>query len=48
MEQIKGRDVEKDEIKQNIGRSPDYADAMSMRGWFDVQPSAIEFAIGFF
>ena len=57
MEQIKGRDVEKDgklkivpkdEIKQNIGRSPDYSDAISMRGWFDLQPDAIEFDIGFF
>jgi len=57
LEQIKGRDVEKDgklkivpkdEIKQNIGRSPDYSDAISMRGWFDLQPVAIEFDIGFF
>ena len=52
LEQIKGRDVEKDgklkivdkeEIKQNIGRSPDYADAISMRCFFDIQPAPIEF-----
>jgi len=57
MEQIKGRDVEKDgklkivdkdEIKQNIGRSPDYADCLSMRLFFELQPASIEFDIGFF
>ncbi len=57
MEQIKGRDVEKDsklkivdkeEIKQNIGRSPDYADCLSMKAFFDLEPSPIEFDIGFF
>ena len=57
LEQIKGRDVEKDgklkivpkdEIKANIGRSCDYSDAISMRCFFDIQPSAIEFDIGFF
>ncbi len=57
MEQIKGRDVEKDgklkivdkdEIKQNIGRSPDFADCLSMRLFFELQPAAIEFDIGFF
>ena len=57
LEQFKGRDVEKygklkivpkDEIKQNIGRSPDFADAISMRCWFEIQPSPVEFDIGFF
>lgn len=52
LEQIKGRDVEKDgklkivakdEIKQNIGRSPDYADCVSMRLWFELQPEPTEF-----
>jgi len=40
--------VPKDEIKQNIGRSCDYSDAISMRGWFEIQPAAVEFDIGFF
>ncbi len=40
--------VDKEEIKANIGRSPDYADAISMRCWFDLQPSTVEFSIDFF
>jgi phage terminase large subunit len=57
LEQVKGREVEKDgklkivdkeEIKQNIGRSPDYSDCLSMRCFFDIQPTAIEFGIDFF
>lgn len=57
LEQIKGRDVEKDgklkivdkeEIKQNIGRSPDYADCLSMRTFFEIEAPAIEFSIDFF
>jgi hypothetical protein len=57
LEQIKGRDVEKDgklkivdkeEIKRNIGRSPDYADCLSMKMFFEIQPAAIEFSIDFF
>lgn len=44
-EQIKSKDSEKEgklkivpkeEMKLNLGRSPDYADALSMRCWFDV------------
>ncbi len=47
--QIKGRDVDKDnkikivgkdEIKKRLGRSPDYADALMMRMWFELQPVA--------
>jgi len=57
LEQIKGRDVEKDgklkivdkeEIKQNIGRSCDFADCLSMRCWFELEPAPIEFSIDFF
>jgi hypothetical protein len=56
-EQITGRDVEtdgtltivaKDEIKEHIGRSPDYSDAISMRLWFELAPGSIEIAIDFF
>jgi hypothetical protein len=48
LEQIKGRAVEKEEIKQNTGRSCDFADAISMRCFFDLEPAPIEFDIGFF
>jgi phage terminase large subunit len=57
LEQIKGRSVEKDgkltivakdEIKEHIGRSPDYADAISMRLWLELTPKPIEFSIAFF
>lgn len=40
--------MEKEEIKQNSGRSPDYADCLSMRMFFELQPAAIEFAVDFF
>lgn len=30
--------IPKDIIKQNIGRSPDYADALMMREWFELKP----------
>ena len=33
---------------QNIGRSPDYADAISLRVFFELGPRAIEFNIDFF
>jgi phage terminase large subunit len=45
LEQIKGKDVDKDgkrkivsknEIKEKLGRSPDYADALMMRLWFEI------------
>lgn len=45
LEQIKARDVDKDsklriiskdEIKQHLGRSPDFADSLMMRMWFEV------------
>jgi hypothetical protein len=58
LEQIKGRNVgddtklkivKKDEIKEALGgRSPDYADAISMRMWFELQPEGPEFSIDFF
>lgn len=31
--------IEKDEIKENIGRSPDFADALMMRSYFDLKQS---------
>lgn len=34
--------IPKDEIKLAIGRSPDYADAMMMRMWFEVNPKRKE------
>ncbi len=46
LEQIKGKDIEKDgklkivskdEIKEHLGRSPDFSDALMMRMWFEVQ-----------
>jgi hypothetical protein len=47
LEQIKSKDpdrdsklrvISKDEIKEHLGRSPDFGDALSMRMWFEVQP----------
>ena len=47
LEQIKQKDIDKDtkitviskdEIKQNIGRSPDESDCLMMRMWFEIQP----------
>lgn len=46
LEQIKSVDSEtegklkiigKDEVKENIGRSPDYSDCLSMRMWFEIK-----------
>jgi len=46
LEQLKQRDYEgklslisKEVMKLNIGRSPDFLDAMIMRSWFDIQPT---------
>jgi phage terminase large subunit len=48
LEQIKRKDADKDgklavtpkeEIKENIGRSPDFSDAMMMRLYFELKPS---------
>lgn len=48
LEQIKSKDIDsdgkrkvvsKDEIKEKIGRSPDYSDCLLMRMWFEFQPS---------
>ena len=33
--------ISKDEIKENIGRSPDFADALAMRSWFDLRPKKV-------
>ena len=48
LEQIKGNNIDsteqkrsvisKDKIKEVIGRSPDYADALMMRMWFELMP----------
>ena len=47
LEQIKQKDIDKDtkitviskdEIKQNIGHSPDESDCLMMRMWFEIQP----------
>ena len=47
LEQIKTKDIDKnrkrqirgkDEIKEIIGRSPDYSDALMMRMWFELKP----------
>lgn len=47
LEQIKSKDpdrdsklrvISKDEIKEHLGRSPDFGDALSMRLFFEVQP----------
>lgn len=47
LEQIKTKDIDKDrklqirpkeEIKEVLGRSPDYADALMMRMWFELKP----------
>jgi phage terminase large subunit len=50
LEQIKQKDIDKDgklmiipkdAIKQNIGRSPDYADCLMMRMYFELKPQFI-------
>ena len=33
--------IPKDEIKKIIGRSPDEADCLMMRMWFEVQPKLV-------
>lgn len=47
LEQVKTKDIDKnrkrqirgkDEIKELLGRSPDYSDAMMMRMWFELKP----------
>jgi hypothetical protein len=51
LEQIKSKDsdkdgrrkiISKDEIKEAIGRSPDYADALMMRMWFELSQTPSE------
>lgn len=50
LEQIKTKDIDKDrklqirpkeEIKELLGRSPDYADALMMRMWFEFKPTGL-------
>jgi phage terminase large subunit len=50
LEQIKQKDIDKDgklaiipkdDIKSNIGRSPDYADCIMMRMWFELAPKRV-------
>ena len=47
LEQVKAKDtdkdkklaiVSKDEVKENIGRSPDFSDTLMMRMWFEINP----------
>ena len=47
LEQVKAKDVDKDkplaiiskdDIKDNIGRSPDFSDTLMMRMYFDLVP----------
>ena len=54
LEQIKTKDIDKDrklqirpkdEIKEVLGRSPDYADALMMRMYFELKPSMGQFAV---
>jgi hypothetical protein len=40
--------VDKEEIKANIGRSPDYADCLSMRCFFELMPEGPNFAMELF
>lgn len=52
LEQIKGNNIDntdqkrsvisKDKIKEVLGRSPDYADALMMRMWFELRPTFIQ------
>lgn len=50
LEQIKSKDIDKDsklkiiskdEIKEALGRSPDFSDTLMMRKWFDYKPSLL-------
>lgn len=52
--QVKRRDIDsdgklkilrKEDIKKNIGRSPDYADMLMMRCYFDVKPQRVGFSV---
>lgn len=54
LEQIKGeamdsdqklRVISKDKIKEVIGRSPDYADTLMMRMWFELRPSFVDYGL---
>ncbi|MEX0651887.1 MAG: phage terminase large subunit [Candidatus Paceibacterota bacterium] len=54
LEQIKQKDkdkdgpfkiVAKDEIKEAIGRSPDFADTLMMRMWFELKPKAKAYSV---
>lgn len=47
MEQVKAKDIDKDkflsvvpkdEVKEKIGRSPDFSDTLAMRMWFELAP----------
>ena len=49
LEQIKAKDLDKEgklkivpkeEVKEKLGRSPDYADALMMRMWFEICPQS--------
>lgn len=37
--------VPKDKVKENIGRSPDYADTLMMREWFELSPKRTWIAV---
>lgn len=52
LEQVKSKDLDKEaklaimpkeEVKEALGRSPDYSDAMMMRMWFDLVPVSRSF-----
>ena len=47
LEQVKEKDIDKDgkvylvgkdEVKEHLGRSPDFSDSLAMRFWFDISP----------
>ena len=50
LEQVKQKDLDsdmkkgvipKDKVKETLGRSPDFADALMMREWFDLKPKFV-------
>jgi phage terminase large subunit len=54
LEQIKGKNIDKDgkiqmvgkdEVKKNLGRSPDYSDTLAFRCWFELKPKKQSFGI---
>jgi hypothetical protein len=54
LEQIKGESIDsdqklkvisKDKIKEVLGRSPDYADTLMMRMWFELRPTFIQYGL---